>query len=177
MRKRKVVLFIASSLDGFIATKNESMDWLEKVEGEGDNGYSQFYDTVDTLILGKNTYNWIVRQGLDQFPYPNKKCYVLSNSQHHDTENVTFISDNLSKLINKLKEQSGENIWLVGGGDMFRSFLKEGLVDEIILTVAPTILGTGIPLFKESDNQVELLLKGVRTFNQFVELHYIVKQY
>lgn len=68
VRKRKVVLFIASSLDGFIATKNESMDWLEKVEGEGDNGYSQFYDTVDTLILGKNTYNWIVRQGLDQFP-------------------------------------------------------------------------------------------------------------
>lgn len=79
--RRKVVLFIASSLDGFIATKNESMDWLEKVEGEGDNGYSQFYDTVDTLILGKNTYNWILRQGLEQLPYPNKKCYVLSNSK------------------------------------------------------------------------------------------------
>lgn len=97
--------------------------------------------------------------------------------KHQDTENVTFISGNLSKLINELKEQSGENIWLVGGGDLFRSFLKEGLVDEIILTVAPTILGTGIPLFKESDYQVELLLKGVKTFNQFVELHYIVKQY
>jgi dihydrofolate reductase len=77
---RNIVLFIAQSLDGYIATKEDSLDWLFKVEGEGDNGYSEFYEEIDTIIMGKRTYDWIMNYEKGQFPYKNKNCYVFSRS-------------------------------------------------------------------------------------------------
>ncbi|MFC7321647.1 dihydrofolate reductase family protein [Halobacillus campisalis] len=174
--KRKVVLFIAASLDGYIAAKDESLEWLFKVEGEGDNGYSEFYDTVDTVLMGKKTYDWLMNHELEEFPYKNKECFVFTRSQIQGTEDVTFINDDVTTFTNQLKEQEGKNIWIVGGGGLLHSFLKEKLVDEMILTVAPTIIGNGIPLFKEGDYQLDLSLKGTRNFNQFVELHYCVEK-
>ncbi|GKV54087.1 dihydrofolate reductase [Sporosarcina sp. NCCP-2222] len=174
--KRKVVLFIASSLDGYIATKEESLEWLFSVEGEGDNGFSEFYDTVSTVIMGKRTYDWIMSHELKEFPYVNKDCYVFTRSVVEDKENVEFVSSDLPKLINDLKNQEGNNIWIVGGGELLQTFLEEKLVDEIIVTVAPAILGKGIPLFREGDYQLNLSLKRTRTFNQFVELHYEVNK-
>ncbi|MCG3088925.1 dihydrofolate reductase family protein [Sporosarcina cyprini] len=174
--KRNVVLFIASSLDGYIATKDESLEWLFSVEGEGDNGFSEFYDTVDTVIMGKRTYDWIMNQDLKEFPYVNKDCYVFTRSVVEDTENVKFVRGDLPKLINELKNQEGKNIWLVGGGELLQTFLEEKLVDELIVTVAPAVLGKGIPLFREGDYQLNLSMKSVRTFNQFVEIQYEVKK-
>ena len=174
--KRNVVLFIASTLDGYIATKDESLEWLFSVEGKGDNGFSEFYDTVDTVIMGKRTYDWIMNQDLKEFPYVNKDCYVFTRSVVEDTENVKFVSGNLPALIDELKSQEGKNIWLVGGGELLQTFLEEKLVDELIVTVAPAVLGKGIPLFREGDYQLNLSLKSVRTFNQFVELQYEVKK-
>ncbi|MET3657169.1 dihydrofolate reductase family protein, partial [Sporosarcina psychrophila] len=84
-------------------------------------------------------------------------------------------NDDIVRFTNKLKNQEGRNIWLVGGGELLQSFVGKKLVDEIILTVAPTIIGKGIPLFKEGDYQLDLSLKGTRNFNQFVELHYGVR--
>ena len=75
---------------------------------------------------------------------------------------------------NNLKKEEGKDIWIVGGGDILHTFLKEKLVDELIVTVAPTIIGEGIPLFKPDDYKLDLSLRGTRTFNQFVELHYTV---
>ncbi|OIJ21678.1 hypothetical protein BKP45_02860 [Anaerobacillus alkalidiazotrophicus] len=173
-KKRSLVLFIATSLDGYIATKNESLDWLFNVEGEGDNGYSEFYDTVDTILMGKKTYDWIMKHKASEFPYKNKGCYVFTRSIMDDTEDVRFINEDIVSFTNKIKNKEGKNIWIVGGGDLLQSFVKEKLVDEIILTVAPTVLGNGIPLFKQGDYQLELSLEGTRSFNQFVELHYKV---
>ncbi|PAV29159.1 hypothetical protein CIL05_12225 [Virgibacillus profundi] len=174
-KKRNLVLFIATSLDGYIATKDESLDWLFSVEGEGDNGYSEFYDTVETVLIGKKTYDWIMRHETEEFPYKNKECYVFTRSTVEDTEDVSFINGDIASFINQLKSQEGKNIWIVGGGELLQTFIKEKLVDEIILTVAPTIIGNGIPLFREGEYQLDLSLKGTRNFNQFVELHYIVK--
>ncbi|KOP78773.1 dihydrofolate reductase family protein [Cytobacillus solani] len=173
--KRDLVLFIAMSLDGYIATKDESLEWLFNVEGEGDNGYSDFYETVDTVLMGKKTYDWMTRHVPGEFPYKNKKCYVFTRSSIEDTEDVKFINDDIVRFTNKLKNQEGRNIWLVGGGELLQSFVEKKLVDEIILTVAPTIIGKGIPLFKEGDYQLDLTLKGTKKYNQFVELHYGVK--
>ncbi|MCG7344728.1 dihydrofolate reductase family protein [Sporosarcina sp. ACRSL] len=170
-QNRNVVLFIASSLDGYIATKDESLEWLFKVEGEGDNGFSEFYDTVDTVLMGKKTYDWIMRH-MDEFPYKNKECFVFTRSMIKDTENAKFVSVEITNFVNKLKSQHGKKIWIVGGGRLLNSFIQENLVDEFIITVAPTILGEGIPLFIEGDYQLDLSLKGTRNFNQFVELHY-----
>lgn len=171
--KRNLVLFIASSLDGYIATKEESLEWLFKVEGEGDNGFAEFYETVDTVIMGKRTYDWVMKQDIKEFPYKNKECYVFTRAVVEDTENVRFVNDDVTDFVHKLKDKEGKNIWIVGGGELLYSFLQEKLVDEFIITVAPTIIGKGIPLFRVGDFQLDLSLKGVRKFNQFVELHYI----
>lgn len=175
-QNRNVVLFIASSLDSYIATKEESLEWLFKVEGEGDNGYSEFYNTIDTVLMGKKTYDWIMKHGFEEFPYQNKDCYVFTRSTIEDTENVKFVSPDIPDFVNELKSQPGKNIWIAGGGELLQSFLKESLVDELIVTIAPALIGKGIPLFKEGDYQLDLSLKGTRNFNQFVELHYEVKK-
>ena len=152
---RKLVLFIAASLDGYIAAKDDSLDWLYKVEGEGDNGYSEFYETIDTVLMGRRTYDWILENVTGDFPYKDKECYVFSRSVTEDNVEVKFVKDNIVGFTNKLKQQQGKNIWIVGGGELLRSFLKEKLIDELILTVAPTLIGNGIPLFKEDDLHLE----------------------
>lgn len=173
--KRKLILYIATSLDGYIATEDDSLEWLFKIEGEGDNGYSEFYKTVDTILIGRRTYDWVIDKEKGEFPYKNKKCYVFSKSISGKNENVEFINCDIVEFTNKLKEEVGGNIWIVGGGDLLHFFIKERLVDEFIITIAPTLIGRGIPLFKEFDFEFELKLKDIRRFNQFAELHYELK--
>lgn len=172
---RKLILYIATSLDGYIAKEDDSLNWLFKVEGEGDNGYSDFYETVDTIIMGRKTYEQILVLENGNFPYQNKKCYVFSQTISENNDNVTFLSRDLIPFVNELKEQEGNNIWIVGGGQLLHSFLKEKLVDELRVTIAPAVIGKGIPLFKEDDYEMELFLKEIKRYNQFVELQYDVK--
>lgn len=174
-QERKIILYIAASLDGYIATENDSLDWLFKVEGEGDNGYSEFLATIDTILIGRRTYDWVMDAEQGNFPYKTQKCYVFSKTLTRSAENVEFINGNIKNFTRELKETPGENIWIVGGGDLLHYFIKERLVDEFIITIAPTIIGRGIPLFKEIDFEMELRLKNTRRFNQFVELHYELK--
>jgi len=169
---RKVVLFIAESLDGYIATKEDDIEWLINTEGEGDNGYSEFYDTIDTIIMGRRTYDWIVNHEGDNFPYEGKQCYVLSDSRQGKDKNVEYVNGDITEFMQKLKQEEGKDIWIVGGGSMLHEFIEKRLVDEWIITVTPTILGDGIPLFKKHGFETRLRLKGARTFNQFTELHY-----
>lgn len=169
---RKIVLYIAVSLDGYIATKDDCLEWLFKTEGEGDNGYSDFYNTIDTIILGRRTYEWILNQEGDNFPYKGKQCYVFSNTRHGKDQNVIFVNGNIAELAEKLKQTDGKNIWIVGGGELLHGFMEQRLVDEWIINIAPTIIGDGIPLFKKLDFETRLILKDVRRINQFTELHY-----
>ncbi|MEW4220105.1 MULTISPECIES: dihydrofolate reductase family protein [Rossellomorea] len=173
---RKVVVFIACSLDGYIATKDESLEWLFQVEGEGDNGFSAFYDTVDTVVMGKKTYDWVMNQEMGAFPYEGKECVVFSRSSWEDTEHVSYRNGDVRSFVEEQKSRKGKDIWVVGGGELLDAFIQEGLVDEFIITVAPVILGNGIPLFREGDRSLNLTLKGTQSFNQFVELHYEVKR-
>ena len=162
--KRNLVLFIASSIDGYIATTDESLEWLYNVEGEGDNGFSEFYETVDTVLLGKRTYDWIMKQEIEEFPYKNKECYVFTRSSIDDTEDAKFVNDNITEFVDKLKSKDGKNIWIVGGGELLHSFIQEKLVDEIIITIAPTLIGNGIPLFREGE--FNALAKEVSLFKR-----------
>lgn len=168
-------MFIATSLDGYITGENESLEWLFQVEGEGDNGIGEFYDTVDTILMGRKTYDWIIQYEKGAFPYRGKECYVFTRSAKADTEYVSFVNESPAQLVNKLKSKEGKVIWLVGGGELLHDFLKENLVDELIMTVAPVILGSGTPLFGKGGVESRLALKRVRQFNQFVELSYEVK--
>jgi dihydrofolate reductase len=172
---RKVIVYIAMSLDGYIATEDESLEWLFNTEGEGDNGYSEFYDTVDTIIMGRRTYDWIIKMEKGKFPYPNKKCYVFSKSLQGSNDNIEYVNENVKDFLGRILEIGDRNIWIVGGGELLYYFVKENLVDEFIINIAPTVIGSGIPLFVKDDYVLELELKSLRRFNQFAELHYIKK--
>jgi len=172
--KRPVVLYIAISLDGYIAREDGSIDWLYEIEGEGDNGYEEFYQTVDTVLMGKTTYDHTFELA-EQFPYPNKKCYVFSRSEQAPSPHVTFIQRDVPRFIEELKAQEGSKIWIVGGAEILDVLMKEQLVDEFIITVSPVLLGKGIPLFKENNPETALILQGTKRFGQFVQLHYLKK--
>lgn len=174
MGQRKVVLYTAVSLDGFIATEGHDLDWLFAVEGEGDNGYSEFFNTVDTVLLGRVTYDWLMEHEKGNFPYKDTECYVFSRTKRDNNEYVTFVNEDIVPLVKGLKEKKGKKIWLVGGGELNNLLLREGLIDELIVTVAPVLLGRGIPLFKGNEHQTKLQLKGIMRYNQFVELRYDV---
>ncbi|MGG1662060.1 dihydrofolate reductase family protein [Brevibacillus sp. NRS-1366] len=171
--KRPVVLFIAATLDGYIARENGDIHWLYEAEGERDNGYSEFYDTIDTVLMGNKTYEHTFELA-DQFPYPGKKCYVFSRSEHEPSPDVTFVTEDVVGFIEKLKEQEGSKIWIVGGAEILDVLLKGKLVDEFIISIMPTMLGKGIPLFKGDNPELKLSLTETKRFGQIVQLHYVV---
>lgn len=171
MNQRKLAVFIAVTLDGYIATADHNLEWLFQVEGEGDNGMADFERTVDTVVMGRTTYDWVMAH-TDAFPYPDKTCYVFSRTPREDTENVSFVREDAAAFARRLREQDGKTVWIMGGGELISAFIRERLVDEIIVTVAPVLLGSGIPLFREHGVQTNLRLTGTRRFGQFVELRY-----
>lgn len=121
MSHRKLVLYIASSLDGYIATDEHNLDWLFAVEGEGDNGYSRFYESVDTILIGRITYDWIIEHEKGSFPYKGKECYVFTRTKKDDNEYVNFICEDVLQFSKELKNRNGKNIWLVGGGNLLNT--------------------------------------------------------
>lgn len=175
-QKRSVILYIAASLDGYIATEDDSLEWLFRVEGEGDNGYGAFYDTVDTVLMGRRTYDWVMEHEQGRFPYPGKECYVFSRGRAGSDGHVTYISEDAAALIARLQAQEGKKIWMVGGGQSLLDFLRAGLVDEIALNIAPVLLGRGIPLFPKGEYNMDLQLMDIRRHGQFAELLYEVKR-
>lgn len=169
---RKIVLFIAVSLDGYIAREDGNLDWLTAVEGEGDNGFSAFYQTIDTMLMGKGTYDHLMRI-VEEFPHSDKICYVFSRSETRQDPYVQFINEDIPQFVRRLKEEEGTNIWLVGGGGVLDPLLKENAVDEFIITVTPIILGKGIPLFKQNNPEIKLKLVEQKSYGQFTQMHYV----
>lgn len=172
---REFILYIGASLDGFIAKEDDDLQWLEEVEGEGDNGYAEFYRSIDTTIMGKRTYDYVIEHA-EAFPYPDKKNYVFTTSEKGSDEYVEFVNEDVVEFTKKLQEQEGAKIWMVGGAAILDAFIKENLIDEYIITVTPHILGSGIPLFYEKNPQIKLFLIETRRFGQFVQLHYKVNR-
>ena len=165
---RKVVVYIASSLDGYIARENGDIDWLPE---PSESGYNAFYKSVDTIIMGKTTYAQVLTFG--SYPYKNKKSFVFSRTNRDNDDNVEFVSD-IAKFVDDDFPGAGKNIWLVGGSQIIASFLKQRAIDEIIITVIPVLLGKGIPLFMNLKKETKLELIKTEKFGQLVDLHYKV---
>lgn len=154
----KVIVYIATSLDGYIATKNDGIAWLEKFNSEGeDYGWGEFIATVGTVIMGARTYGQMLH-------YPermllDKKCYVLGPRMPVSFEaNVEFYEGDLAVLIEKITHESDQTIFIMGGGQVVSSFLNAHLIDEIWQFVAPVILGDGIPLYSQVEKEIGLKL-------------------
>ena len=164
----KIIVYIASSLDGYIARENGDIDWLPK---PSESGYNAFYKSVDTVIMGKTTYDQVLTFG--EYPYKDKKSFVFTRTNQNKDENAEFVSD-VEKFVKDGFPNAGENIWLVGGAQIISSFLKQGVVDEIIISVIPILLGKGIPLFKNIENETKLEFVKTEKYGQLVDLHYKV---
>lgn len=166
---RKVILFIATSIDGYIAGKNNEIDWLFT---DGDYGFESFYDSIDTTLSGFNTYK--VSLTFESFPYPGKKNFIFSRQHTHSDNNpVTFIKDNPNEFVKILKKQHGKNIWLVGGSQINTLLLNDLLIDEVIISIHPIILGSGIPLFAQTKTRADYKLVSSQHFKSgLVQLHY-----
>lgn len=168
---RKIILFIASSLDGYIARNSGEIDWLFTDE---DYGYTEFFAQVDTVIMGNKTYQQVL--GFAEYPYKDKEVFVFSKTQQGTTDNnAKFVGNDWINWLNTLR-QSGDvwrqeadllrNIWLVGGAQLIYDFIKHNFIDELILSIHPIILGSGIPLIVNDPSLETLLeLKNVKTYN------------
>ncbi|MGI9530493.1 dihydrofolate reductase family protein [Lutimonas sp.] len=174
---RKIKLYIAASLNGKIAKPDGSVDWLESIPNPEltDHGYADFYRSIDTTIQGYATYDQIISWGID-FPYADKKNYVVTRKkQLENTEFVEFISKDHVEFIQKLKEEEGKDIWLIGGGQLNRMLLNEGLLDEIQVFVMPIILQDGKNLFGDLPNETKLSFVNSRSFSTgAVEISYTI---
>ena len=170
---RKVVLYIAESLDGFIAKEDNDISWLSIVEKTNeDYGYNDFVNTIDTVIMGRKTYEKVLSFGIE-FPHKYKKCYVLSRTLEGTNENVQFYDGNINGLIKILKSESGKSIFVDGGAEVVREFRNENLIDEYIISIIPVLLGKGIRLFKDADMENKLKLIESKVFDSgLVQLRY-----
>jgi len=164
---RQVILYIAASLDNFIARTDGNVDWLSSPEfliPDEDYGYGNFYPTIDTTLMGNSTYRFIMDQDVP-FPYPDKTNYVFSRSaKNRDTEFVRFISQDPVNFVRQLKQETGKDIWLVGGGQINTILLNNDLIDKIILTIIPMTLGEGIPLFHGKYKEVKFKLEASKSY-------------
>ncbi|MDO8716755.1 MAG: dihydrofolate reductase family protein [Dehalococcoidales bacterium] len=170
----KVILYIAASRDGFIAGSDGDISWLDKYQGGAeDYGYSDFYKNVGAAIMGAKTYKkaLTLNGGIDN----NMPTYVITHRklQTRADAQITLYSGNLTELISKIQKKTAKNIWLVGGGQLTQSFLKEDLIDEIILSTIPLILREGISLFGNISKEINLVLTKTKSYKSgIVQTHY-----
>ncbi|OJW80215.1 MAG: dihydrofolate reductase [Bacteroidetes bacterium 46-16] len=174
--KKKVILYIAMSLDGYIARENNELDFLKIVERAGeDYGYYDFIKNIDTVVMGRKTYDMVLDFGIP-FPHKDKKCYVLTRSKSGSDENVTFYNGALDKLISELRRKEGKDIFIDGGAETVNELLQLKLIDKLIISVIPVLLGNGIKLFNGGRPEQKLELLRSSTFSSgLVQLWYEVK--
>lgn len=166
---RKLILYIAQSIDGFIAKTDGNLDWLtedEKPDGDLNKyGYLDLLESVDTTLMGYNTYKEILNFDIP-FPYPDKKNYVFSRSHvKNDNNPVEFVASNVAEFVRDLKNLSGKDIWLIGGGEINKLLLNANLIDEMIISVKPVVLGNGVPLFAQGSDQKKFRFRSSKMFD------------
>ena len=171
---REIVLYIAASLDNYIARTDGNVEWLDSPDyliPDEDYGYNNFYKSIDTTLMGNSTYKALLGFNVP-FPYPDASNYVFSRSANNqDTEHVNFVSGNILDFVQELKNKKGKDIWLIGGAKINTLFIANDLIDKIILTIIPMTLGQGIPLFEGQAKETKFDLETCKYYdNGFVQL-------
>lgn len=171
---RKLFLYIAMSLDGLIAKRDDDISFLSQMEKEGeDYGFAKFLETVDTILVGRKTYDKILSMGI-KWPYGSRDVYVLTRSPKPDSGTLHFFSGNLTDLVSDIQSQEGKHIYCDGGAETIHQLLQEDLIDEMIISIIPHLLGDGISLFKGGLQDKKIRLKSAESFEKgLVQLHYV----
>ena len=176
---RQVILYIAMSLDGFIADRTGGVGWLE---GDGssagaEDSYRRFIRRVDTVVMGWNTYHQVTTQlSPGEWVYRDQCTYVITHRKAFSTEPVIFTQEDPCQLVERLKGEPGTGIWICGGGSIVRPLVRADLIDEYVISVIPTLLGAGIRLFGEDGDARPLKLIRAQTDQGIAELSYLRRQ-
>ena len=174
INKRKLIVYIAMSLDGFIAGEGDDLSFLSIVQQDGeDYGYHAFMETIDTVIIGRKTYDWVCKQGI--IPHEDKSLYIITRNPQLSETSSRYYSGNLSELIKRLQSDQGKHIYCDGGAELIDSLLSLKMVDECIVSIIPTIVGGGIPLFR-NHHEIQFKLLGSQSFaTGLVQVHYAIQ--
>jgi dihydrofolate reductase len=173
---RKVTFGGANSLDNYLARADNAVDWLMWGE-EAAAVMADFWKTIDTVLMGRKTYEVALRSGQGDGAYPGVQTYVFSRTlKEGPNGGVTIVSGDAGEFVRDLKQRDGKDICLMGGGELARSLFEAGLIDEIGFNIHPVLLGSGIPLFHPMSRQIDLDLRECRAFkNGCVLVSYRVK--
>ena len=172
---KEVILFIGMSLDGYIADCNGNVDWMNGQCENEDNmdTYSDFIKGIDTVIMGWNTYHQVVTElSPTEWIYSDLTSYVITHREIPSTDNIIFTQEDPCDLVKKLKQEQGKNIWIYGGSHIIQQLMKEDFIDTYYISIIPTILGNGIPLFKTMKKELKLQLIKTQTYNGITDLIY-----
>ena len=176
-KRRNVIIHIATSADGYIARPDGDLEWLtSRPKPKGFYGLGAFMKSIDTRLLGRKTYELSLSLGAT-FDSKNGRNIVFSRREPPAgaTSGVEFVSDAIGPFVDRLRQQPGKDIWLMGGGELIASFLDEHAIDEFVMTVAPVFIGDGIPLIARRYRDVSLDLQSVERFEDgVVQLRYRV---
>jgi dihydrofolate reductase len=178
---RKIIVYIATSADGYIARPDGDVEWLNRGPRNVDYGMRAFYSTIDTILWGRKTYDWL----LDYYKHRGRKTgmfdtklanYVFSRKPpKRKTPGVEFVSDPVKAFTQRLRATPGKHIWMMGGGKLIASFLDAGEIDEFDIHVIPTFIGEGIPLVAPRHRDVPLRLRSAKKYSDgVVRLRYQV---
>ena len=173
-KRRKVIVHIATSADGYIARPDGDLEWLtSRPAPKGFYGMNAFMKTIDTKVLGRKTYEISLEMGAK---FDSKSPTFVFSRQSPPSETpsgVEFVNGSIGPFVSRLRERPGKDIWLMGGGEIIASFLDEQAIDEFVISVAPVFIGDGIPLIARRHRHLPLDLHAVERFDDgLVQLHY-----
>ncbi len=178
MSKRKIIVNIATSADGYLARTDGNLDWLTKRSApKGFYGLPKFSRSIDAKILGRKTFDLSVKMGANFSADDVHYVFSRRTSPAFVPAGVQFVTESIRAFAKRLRKQAGKNIWMMGGGEIIGSFLDEDAIDEFIITVVPTFIGQGIPFITPRPREVPLRLLSLQRFpDGVVQLHYNVQQ-
>lgn len=179
--ERKIIAYIATSADGYIARRDGDVEWLNRRPRDADYGMREFYGAVDTILLGRKTYDW----ALDYFRKIGKTEGLFDTTRKHyafshrppesPAAGVEFVSEPVKAFAQRLRAAAGKQIWMMGGGSLIGSFLDAGEIDEFDIHVIPVFIGEGIPLLEPRHRDVPLRLLASQQYpDGVVRLRYAV---
>ena len=179
---RKIIVYIATSADGYIARPDGSVDWLDRPRPKDNYGMAKFWKSIDTILLGRKTYDMAMRFVTEGKVSPDMfrdiRQYVFSRKPPERVpDGFEFVKEPIKKFAKRLRDQKGKNIFMMGGAGIIASFLDAGEIDEFIIHVIPTFIGEGIPLVAPGRRTVPLKLLLVKKYpDGVVRLHYAVSE-